>query len=201
MQRTLGAAGLIVTLLAGGALWAEEGAAPAEVLEKAQRLEAEVAGPAGEAAPAPLSESEAAAHDPEGAAPIDDPLTCLARSVYWEAKGEGVEAMEAVANVVMNRLTAEEFPDSICAVVKDGDESGPCQFGWWCDGKPDQAAELEQYEIALDVARRALNQELTRRTDGALFFHGAGENPSWADKFTRTTKVGNHVFYRPAEDE
>jgi spore germination cell wall hydrolase CwlJ-like protein len=81
-------------------------AEPAAVLEKVETLEEQAAS---ETVPAdaaePLTEAEAAVVDPEGDAPLEDPLTCLARTVYWEAKGEDLAAMEAVANVVMNRLT------------------------------------------------------------------------------------------------
>ncbi len=51
---------------------------------------------------------------------MDDAITCLARSIYWEAKGKDSTDMEAVANVVMNRLGHEGFPDTVCAVVKQG---------------------------------------------------------------------------------
>ena len=51
-----------------------------------------------------LKQPEAQALDPTGREPLDDALTCLARTVYWEARGEGETSMEAIANVVMNRL-------------------------------------------------------------------------------------------------
>ncbi len=35
----------------------------------------------------PLSEQEAQVVDPKGSDPLEEPLTCLARSIYWEAKG------------------------------------------------------------------------------------------------------------------
>lgn len=147
-----------------------------------------------------MTKTEAAAVDPEGAAPLEDPLTCLARTIYWEAKGEDVAAMEAVANVVMNRLAAEPFPDTICGVVTEGKEGGPCQFAWWCDGSPDDVEEPDRYAITTDVARRALNQELPDRTDGALFFHGINDTPDWAADYVETARVGDHVFYRPANE-
>lgn len=186
-------------LVVGDAARAQADGKPPELLERVERLEEQAAGKPVDSPAEPLQPGEAAAVDPEGRAPLDDPLSCLARTIYWEAKGEGEEAMEAVANVVMNRLATEDFPDRVCAVVREGKESGPCQFGWWCDGRADAADELDQYEIAIDVARRALNQELQRRTDGALFFHGLNDNPEWATRFTQTTKIGSHVFYRPNE--
>lgn len=35
-----------------------------------------------------LTPSEVKAVDPVGQSPLDDSITCLARTIYWEAKGE-----------------------------------------------------------------------------------------------------------------
>ena len=190
-----------LALLAGFALTGPCRTAGAEdatvAVEKGEALEEQVAGDNAPAPASPITADEAAAVDPEGDAPLEDPLTCLARTIYWEAKGEDVAAMEAVANVVMNRLADDRFPDTVCEVVTEGDEQGPCQFSWWCDGNPLEAAEADQHEIAMDITRRALNQELSDRTDGALFFHGTGVSPDWAAAFVETVTLGGHVFYRP----
>jgi len=193
------AAGLLLALAVAAPAGAQDGAT-GQTLEQLEGLEEEAAGGSGATAAEPLTKTEAAAVDPEGAAPLEDPLTCLARTIYWEAKGEDVAAMEAVANVVMNRLAAEPFPDTICGVVTEGKEGGPCQFAWWCDGSPDDVEEPDRYAITTDVARRALNQELPDRTDGALFFHGINDTPDWAADYVETARVGDHVFYRPANE-
>ena len=78
--------------------------------EKGAALEQQVIGETGAASAEPITPDEATALDPDGAAPVDEALVCLARTVYWEAKGEGVAGMEAVANVVINRLAADGFP-------------------------------------------------------------------------------------------
>lgn len=200
MRGWLIVAGLWVALGAAAPAGAQDGAT-GETLEQLEGLEEEAAGGSGVPAVEPLTETEAAKVDPEGVAPLGDPLTCLARTVYWEAKGEDVAAMEGVANVVMNRLAAEPFPDTICGVVTEGKDGGPCQFAWWCDGSSDDVEEPDRYAITTEVARRALNQELADRTDGALFFHGINDTPGWGDDYVRTVKLGDHVFYRlPNED-
>ena len=63
--------------------------------------------------------------------------------------------MEAIANVVMNRLGHKGFPNTICGVVKQGKEQGACQFSWWCDGRPDDAKEDEPCSHAKEIARKA----------------------------------------------
>ena len=63
--------------------------------------------------------------------------------------------MEAIANVVMNRLGHKGFPNTICNVVRQGHEQGSCQFSWWCDGRSDQAKEDELRDRQGDRAKGA----------------------------------------------
>ncbi len=63
----------------------------------------------------------------------------------------------------------------------------------------DAVEEPEPYEITLDVAPRALNQQLGDRTDGALFYHANDVSPDWTASMTKTAKVGPHVFHRETE--
>ncbi|MBB3139966.1 cell wall hydrolase [Halomonas organivorans] len=169
---------------------------------KAQRLEQAVVEEGEAASVSPgmvIDKPEAQAVDPEGEQPLDDALTCLVRTIYWEARGEAVADMEAVASVVINRLAHEGFPDTVCGVVRQGLEQGDCQFSWWCDGRVDEADEEGAYDIAKEIARRALNQQLPDRTDGALYFHLRTMQPDWAAQYTKTVDVGGFAFYRPQE--
>lgn len=145
----------------------------------------------------PLSKTEVQAVDPAGQAPMDDAITCLSRTIYWEAKGGASEDMEAVANVVLNRLGNKDFPDTVCQVVKQGSEKSPCQFSWWCDGRPDQVEEENRYTVAKEIARKALNQQLPDRTNGALFFHDRSASVDWSKTYIKTKEIGSFTFYKP----
>ncbi len=168
--------------------------------KKAEALEQNAAADGDNTAPS-LSEiigkREAQAVDPHGKERLDDAITCLARTIYWEARGEKAVSMEAVASVVMNRLGHEGFPNTVCAVVRQGNEQGACQFSWWCDGRSDQAKDDESYAIAKEIARRALNLQLTDRTGGALYFHHRNVTPSWSTEYMKTVEIGEFVFYKP----
>jgi len=195
---------LAVVLLFGQAVAADR-VQQAEVAEsKASTLERSAASEGAEE-PAPrsaiINRAEAQAVDPAGEEPLDDAITCLARTVYWEAKGENADGMEAIANVVMNRLGHEGFPDTVCKVVRQGREKGDCQFSWWCDGRPDDVEEEKRYAVAKEIARKALNRQLVDRTDGALYFHHRKVSPEWAEKYARTAEVGDHLFYKPRNDK
>lgn len=146
-----------------------------------------------------ITKPEAQAVDPHGEEALDDALTCLARSIYWEAKGEDRPGMEAIASVVMNRLGNGSFPNTVCGVVKEGKESGACQFSWWCDGRPDDVEEESRYTITMEIARQALNRQLPDRTGSALYFHGEKVTPSWDNDYVQTAEFGHHRFYKPKE--
>ncbi|MCM2973383.1 cell wall hydrolase [Larsenimonas suaedae] len=186
----------LVMLIQTVPAWAVAQSALAEkALDKAKVLEQRAAH--SRSAPVTLTKAGAAAIDPKGDAPLEDPVSCLARSVYWEAKGTDRKNMAGVASVVMNRLSDQAFPDTICGVVTQGSETGRCQFSWWCDGRPDQARELGEYIEAREIARQALNGELGDPTRGALYFHDKRVSPYWADLFTKTAETGSFEFYRP----
>ena len=144
-----------------------------------------------------IGKGEVQAVDPRGRELMDDAITCLARTIYWEARGDTTASMEAVASVVMNRLRDDGFPKTVCGVVRQGDEQGDCQFSWWCDGRSDKAKEDDSYAVAKEIARRALNQQLRDRTRGALYFHHRNVNPDWSAVFTRTAAIGDFFFYKP----
>ncbi|HDZ58094.1 MAG TPA: cell wall hydrolase [Pseudomonas xinjiangensis] len=191
---------LAVTLLAGQTVAADTEQQAEAAISKAEVLEETAAseGSTQQEPPAePITKAEAQAVDPAGEAPLDDAITCLARSIYWEAKGQASADMEAVASVVMNRLAHEGFPSTVCEVVKHGSEQGSCQFSWWCDGRSDDVQEDAPYAIAKEIARKALNGQLTDRTDGALYFHDRNVSPSWSTEFAKTAELGEFLFYKP----
>ncbi|MCK9798189.1 cell wall hydrolase [Pseudomonas sp. MAFF 302030] len=194
---------LTVMLFTGPLRAAESQPAVQAVAEdKAEVLEQKAAAkePVSEAPKAaPITKTEVQAVDPSGTAPMDDAITCLSRTIYWEAKGGESADMEAVANVVLNRLGHEGFPDTVCGVVKQGSEKSPCQFSWWCDGRADQVEEEDRYTVAKEIARKALNQQLQDRTGGALYFHDRSASPDWSRAYIKTTEIGHFLFYKPKD--
>jgi spore germination cell wall hydrolase CwlJ-like protein len=173
---------------------------PGKALEKAETLEQNAASPQPEA-PVPKAEAitraEVQAVDPQGKETVDDAITCLSRTIYWEAKGGKPEDMEAVADVVLNRLGQKDFADTVCGVVKQDQHKKNCQFSWWCDGRSDQVVEEDRYNDAKEVARKALNQQLKDRTHGALFFHDRSIKAGGFGKYVKTAETGKFVFYKP----
>jgi spore germination cell wall hydrolase CwlJ-like protein len=203
MRQIWAAVWLATFLLVGSATAADQVQKAETAKSKAKVLEKMAAPEGSKSPPTPaqtITKPQAQAVDLTGKKPLDDPLTCLARSIYWEARGQGKASMKAIANVIMNRVGREGFPNAICGVVKQGSEQGACQFSWWCDGRVDAAEEKKSYGRAKEIARKALNRQLKDRTGGALYFHTRKVTPDWSREYIKTAVVGNFVFYKPAGD-
>jgi spore germination cell wall hydrolase CwlJ-like protein len=104
--------------------------------------------------------------------------------------------MTAVGWVVLNRAHDQEFPRSICAVVKQGGPGPGCQFSYWCDGRRDVPKRDTQWREAKAIARRLLSHPPPDPTRGALFYHAVSTAPPWTVARTRTARIGHHVYYR-----
>jgi N-acetylmuramoyl-L-alanine amidase len=121
---------------------------------------------------------------------------CLALALYFEARAEGADGMQAVAAVVLNRVRHPGFPNDVCAVIRDGGEQPPCQFSWWCDGRSDHPTEPEAWARAQQVASHVLEHGAPDRTRGALFFHTTDIKTPWRKRREPTARIGRHIFYR-----
>jgi N-acetylmuramoyl-L-alanine amidase len=125
-------------------------------------------------------------------------LRCLALNIYHEARSESDIGQVAVAAVTLNRVASESFPDSVCAVVKQGGQKRHnCQFSWWCDGRDDTPKDKQAWQKAMRISRESLRGTEPDPTEGALYYHTRGVNPRWSRAFKRTVRIGQHVFYRP----
>ena len=131
-------------------------------------------------------------------------LLCLALNVYYDARNQPLHGQMAVAEVVMNRVVNNKFPDTICEVVKEGPTyswkpdfpvRNRCQFSWYCDGKSDLPIEAEAWETARIVAKDILaNRPMILK--GATHYHAVNVNPNWAKTKTFVRRVGDHLFYK-----
>ena len=89
-------------------------------------------------------------------------LTCLTKAIYFEANTEPRVGMYAVAEVILNRVRSNRFPNSICEVVKQRtvQEYKLCQFSFYCDGKPEIVRSQMMYRKCKEIALLAiLNQD------------------------------------------
>lgn len=119
----------------------------------------------------------------------------LLRIVEAEATGESVEGRMLVANVVLNRVRSESFPDTVEEVVFQC-EDGVYQFSPIADGR---YASVTISEKTREAVERVLDGE--DASDGALYFMARStaeeENSNWFDNsLTYVMSYGGHEFYR-----
>jgi spore germination cell wall hydrolase CwlJ-like protein len=127
-------------------------------------------------------------------------LACLARNVYFEARGEPLAGQYAVAEVTINRRGTSGFPRTLCDVVYQKTWDPQRQryvgaFSWTeFDLLPDPAG--AQWRLAREVAETTYYRRRPPVLPGALFFHAVHIQPDWAQQRQRITRIGGHVFYR-----
>jgi len=122
---------------------------------------------------------------------------CLTEALYFEARSETLAGQFAVGEVILNRVSSPEFPNSVCGVVSQGaSRLNACQFSYNCDGKAEHFTEKRAYERSGKLAKMMLEGRALVLTDGATFYHTTGVQPRWARSFTLTAEIGRHLFYR-----
>jgi spore germination cell wall hydrolase CwlJ-like protein len=117
---------------------------------------------------------------------------CLAKNIYYEARGEGEKGMYAVAQVTINRLKTGMWGNTVCRVVY-----APSQFSWTLDDnlrKPRGDMWIE----SLRIANRVLNGEQVFPLMTALFYHADYVSPRWRDDEAKIKQIGAHIFYASA---
>ena len=134
-------------------------------------------------------------------------IDVLARTIWAEARGEGIRGMEAVAAVIMNRVNADlgndQKPDwwgeGVTAVCRK-----PWQFSCWNMDDPNRdkliavTGKDPWFAHAIEVARRAIKGELEDPTAGSDHYCTATVAPvtSWTAGRTPAARIGRHLFYK-----
>lgn len=119
----------------------------------------------------------------------------LMRIVEAEAGGEDQEGKLLVANVVLNRVNNEDFPDTVWEVVMQK-EQGIAQFSPTVDGRYQSVKVSDDTKEA--VERALYGEDISQ---GALYFcareKADSEKLQWFDrKLTKLFAYGNHEFFQ-----
>lgn len=122
-------------------------------------------------------------------------LDILSRIVEAEAGNQDVEGRLLVANVVLNRVDSEKFPNSVKDVVFQ-EEKGVCQFSPVSNGR---IWEVQVSEETDEAVERALEGEDI--SDGALYFvarkYADDGKVNWFDSnLTYLFEYGGHEFFK-----
>jgi len=124
--------------------------------------------------------------------------TCLAEVVYFEARGQPVEAQIAVGQTVINRALSGAYPATLCGVAHQrAARDGACQYSFACDGLSSVSKDKSDWELAGELADRLLNGEVWLPEIGdATHSHPLAEHPGWTKYLQRVKRIGAIVFYR-----
>ena len=133
----------------------------------------------------------------------DMTIDIFARTLWWEARSEGIEGIEAVACVILNRVRISKlfngywWGNDIIQVCQK-----PYQFSCWLKSDPQfqrviSVNDKDPYFLTCKrVARRAVLGLLSDKTRRATHYHADYVTPSWAKPSAETMRIGCHIFYK-----
>lgn len=147
---------------------------------------------------------------------IDDPnddsrdIDVTARTIYGEARGEGIAGMQAVACVIVNRAKIAKFfyfsKGHAHPLFGDGSEASACsvpwQFSCWNENDPNCQvinsvdASNSIFSMCISIARNAIAGNLTDNTGGATHYYDRrSPMPQWARGLLPCANIGHHIFF------
>ncbi|MDA2738411.1 cell wall hydrolase [Bacillus cereus group sp. Bc015] len=118
----------------------------------------------------------------------DSDFDLLSRLVEAEAGIEPFEGKIAVANVILNRVESDQFPDTIEAVIYETGQFEPVRNGM---------INREPSEESKEAVRRALTVNRSLGLNSLYFYDprfSSEKAKNWFDTLETTMTIGNHVF-------
>jgi len=109
----------------------------------------------------------------------------LASLVYAEARGEEYEGKVAVAEVVLNRIESEKFPDTLEGVIFQRRQFTPVDNG---------AINNNADEESRRAVEEALHKDRANGLGSLFFYNSKTATNRWLDTRETTKVIGNHTF-------
>lgn len=101
----------------------------------------------------------------------------------------------AVAEVTLNRVASDRYPDNVCDVVWQRR-----QFSWTHDGRSDRPTDVEAWAEAQRIALMvAVSRDVTFIDAEMTHYHANYVSPYWARSYEKVAVVGAHIFYKKQE--
>ncbi|UVE47624.1 cell wall hydrolase [Pseudomonas chlororaphis] len=128
----------------------------------------------------------------------------LARTLWGEARGEGLAGQIAVAWTIRNRVndgrTKSWWGEGYAGVCQ-----APYQFSCWNKNDPNyqflsgaKPIQAGQFAQALRAADQVIAGAVPDPTGGATHYYATTmpKVPAWAAKARQTVRIGQHVFFK-----
>jgi spore germination cell wall hydrolase CwlJ-like protein len=130
-----------------------------------------------------------------GVAPAKaEDINCLAKNIYYEARGVSIQKQKAVAKVTMNRVRSNSYPNDICSVVYQ-----KSQFSWTANsnakrGLREPKAWARSYALAYKIVYKGIDPYPGL---SAKWFHDTSiRKPYWAKSLQVELRVPPFIFYK-----
>lgn len=128
----------------------------------------------------------------------NEQIDYIARTAWGEARSEGKTGMQAVINVIMNRVNAGAWygatPKEV--VLKKW------QFSCWNENDPNRLLLMavderdKNFATAKELATLAYNGQLPDITDGALGYYNPDVIKNYPYDVEYLGQIGNHIFWK-----
>lgn len=121
---------------------------------------------------------------------------CMVEALYFEIRNGDTEAMQNVADVIVNRTKTKGYPETVCKVI-----SQHKQFSYKLEGKgkPGWQQRVKGSEQkALERVKAVAGDTLARGPKDATIthYHTHEVKPGWAKRLKLTLKDNYHRFYK-----
>lgn len=110
--------------------------------------------------------------------------TCLMVALFLEARGEPLNGIKAVMQVIENR--ARKNNETICETIKK-----PKQFSFMNTGKVKMKVDYTKYLLYNSV--QSLDSVVSEDT---MYYHTKDIRRSWDKKLVKEAVIGHHIFYK-----
>ena len=121
----------------------------------------------------------------------------LARALWGEAEGEGSDGMQAVGNVIMNRVNRDSKYDADAQdIVMEYKQFSSVDDPVRLKAMMNLTDDNPEYIQALEISKKLLSGEMKDITGGATHFYNpkTAAKHSWIDKYPVTFKLKKHWF-------
>ena len=120
---------------------------------------------------------------------------CLASTIYHESRNQSIIGQYAVADVTINRVKHDKYPDNICDVI-----SQPHQYSWYRGKRrliPNTTNTISKvaWRKAILIAKISLNTPNVVFDESVIYFHSVDVKPSWSKHMVFVAKIEDHIFY------
>tara|TARA_R100001163_G_C5066410_1_gene204806 strand:+ start:3786 stop:4325 length:540 start_codon:yes stop_codon:yes gene_type:complete len=143
---------------------------------------------------------------------------CMAEALFFETGNQPMIGILGAAEVILNRVKSERWPNTVCGVVHQGPINKwwkkrgkivpvkwKCQFTYYCDGKSDDVSNIVGTKTWAKVIKAVnfiysqfgkLQRDGISITNGATHYHTTEVNPRWGQLLEHTITIQDHKFFR-----